>query len=113
MKLNPVKCALFQTEVSYLGYVVSERGVATHPVKVQAVMNWPRPSNTHEVRSFIGLCSYYRRFVPAFALIAKPLHVLTEKNANFKWTEECDQAFLTLKNHLTRSPSYWIQTLVT
>ena len=63
LKLNPAKCTLFQTAVTYLGYVVSERGVTADPVKVQAVMNWPRPSNTHEVRSYIGLCSYYRRFV--------------------------------------------------
>ena len=104
LKLNPAKCTLFQTAVTYLGYVVSERGVSADPVKVQAVMNWPRPNNTHEVRSFIGLCSYYRRFVPGFAQLAKPLHALTEKNANFKWSEERDKAFQTLKDHLTKAP---------
>ena len=104
LKFNPVKSTLFQTAVTYLGYVVSERGITADPVKVQAVMNWPRPSNMHEVRSFIGLCSYYRRFVPGFAQLAKPLHALTEKNANFKWTEECDKAFQTLKDHLTKVP---------
>ena len=56
-------------------------------------MNWPRPSNTHEVRSFIGLCSYYHRFVPGFA-----------QNANFKWTEECGKVFQMLKDHLTKAP---------
>ena len=104
LMLKPAKCTLFQTAVTYLGYVVSERGVTADPVKVQALMNWPRPSNTHEVRSFIGLCSYYHRFVPGFAQLAKPLHPLTEKNANFKWTEECDKAFQTLKDHLTKAP---------
>ena len=68
--------------------VVSKRRVTADSVKVQAVVNWLRPSNTHEVRSFIGLCSYYRRFVPGFVLLAKPLHALM---ANFKWIEECDK----------------------
>ena len=55
---------------------------------VKAVKNWPQPRNIHEVRSFIGLCTYYRRFVPGFSILAKPLHLLTEKNAVFQWTEQ-------------------------
>ena len=104
LKLNPRRCTLFQTEVTYLGYMVSEKGISADPVKVAAVKDWPQPRNVNELRSFIGLCSYYRRFVPGFSLLAKPLHSLTEKNAKFEWNEPCEQAFQKLKEILTRTP---------
>ena len=105
LKLNPKKCRLFQQQVQFLGYTVSEHGISADQGKVKAVQSWPQPRSVHEVRSFLGLCTYYRRFVPGFANIAKPLHQLSEKNAKFLWTEECDTAFRSLKHHLTKTPT--------
>ena len=78
LKLAPKKCSLFQQEVKFLGHIVSGKGVATDPDKLQSVSTWPRPANTMEVRQFLGLCSYYRRFVANFAEIARHLHQITE-----------------------------------
>jgi hypothetical protein len=72
---------------------------------VKAVQNWPQPTSVREVKSFLGLCTYYRQFVPGFANIAKPLHLLAEKNAKFQWTNECEAAFKSLKQHLTKTPT--------
>ena len=104
LKLSPKKCTLFKKEVAFLGHVVSSEGVSTDPSKIAAVENWPRPTTVREVRSFAGLCSYYRRFVREFARIARPLHKLTEKGTRFEWTSECETAFNTLKMALTSSP---------
>ncbi len=104
MKLNPKKCSLFKREVTYLGHVVSEEGVATDPEKVRAVEDWPTPKNVREVRSFLGLCSYYRRFIKGYSHIAKPLHILTEKNRVFSWSEAEQIAFDKLKQALITSP---------
>ena len=71
-------------------YTVSKHGISADQGKVKAVLSWPQPRSVREVRSFLGLCTYYRRFVPGFANIAKPLHQLSEKNAKFLWTEECN-----------------------
>lgn len=101
LKLKAKKCTLFQKEVIYLGHKVSENGIETDPAKVEAVRDWPVPKDTHEVRSFMGLCSYYRRFVKDFAKLAVPLHNLTKKNSKFDWTEECQKSFEMLKEKLT------------
>ena len=74
LKLSPKKCHLFQKEVKYLGHVISRNGVSTDPEKVKAVWEWPLPTCTTDVRKFLGLCSYYRRFIPQFVHIAAPLH---------------------------------------
>lgn len=100
LKLSPKKCTFFQPEVPFLGHVVGREGVRTDPLKVSAVRDWPVPTNVAEVRSFLGLCSYYRRFVPKFATIAVPLHQLTEKRARFLWDEACQMAFDKLKQVL-------------
>lgn len=71
---------------------------------IQVVKDWQEPSNVRDVRSFVGLCSYYRRYIRNFAAIVKPLNKLTEKNENFEWTGECQQAFDTLKSKLIQSP---------
>ena len=104
LKLKPSKCIFFQKSTKFLGHIVSENGVETDPDKVQAVNDWPTPKNCKEVRSFLGLASYYRRFVQGFTDIAKPLHVLCEKNHRFHWTDDCQESFETLKNALTSTP---------
>ena len=104
LKLSPKKCHLFKKRVVFLGHVVSEEGVLTDPDKITAVCDWPTPTSASSLRSFLGLCSYYRRFVRGFATIAAPLHRLTEKGKVFTWTEECDIAFQRLKQVLSSAP---------
>jgi len=104
LRLKASKCHLFQGKVTFLGHVVSERGIECDPLKTNVVANWPRPSNVADVRAFCGLASYYRNFVEGFAKIAHPLHDLTKKNAAFIWTEACEEAFVELKRRLTSAP---------
>ena len=104
LKLKPSKCKILQKTISFLGHIVSDQGIATDSEKVKAVEEWPTPKNVTEVRSFVGLCSYYRRFVKDFAWVAGPLHGLTGKRAHFEWNEKCQQAFEELKNRLVSSP---------
>ncbi|PIK37834.1 Retrovirus-related Pol polyprotein from transposon [Apostichopus japonicus] len=104
LKLSPKKCFLFKQKVEFLGHVVSKDGVSTDPSKVAVVKNWPRPNCVRDVRGFVGLCSYYRKFVKNFTLIARPLHRLTEKGKRFLWNEECEEAFNALKVALTSTP---------
>ena len=104
LKLKPSKCFLFKQSVGYLGHVVSRKGIATDPDKIEAVKSWPSPTNIKEVRSFLGLASYYRRYIKGFADVARPLHRLTEKARAFLWDEECEDAFQTLKDKLQQAP---------
>ena len=103
LKLSPKKCTLFKREVKFLGHTVSGEGVAPDPGKVEAVAQWPRPTTPEEIKRFLGLCSYYRRFVPSFAEIAHPLHQLATANP-FDWTQEAEDAFQKLKLALTNPP---------
>ncbi len=103
LKLKPSKCQLLRKSVHYLGHVVSERGVETDPAKIECIANWPTPSNTKELKSFLGLASYYRRFVKGFAKVAFPLHRLSEKKV-WAWSDECEQAFNSLKHRLITAP---------
>ena len=104
LKLKAPKCSLFQDEARYLGHVVSANGVQTDPDKIRAVNDWPVPHTKKEVKSFLGLCAYYRRFIGGFSTIAKPLHVLTEERTPYIWSKECQNAFEMLKKRLTESP---------
>ena len=104
LKVKPTKCKLFASQVQYLGHIISCKGVKADPEKVEAVRQWPVPKNQTEVRSFVGLASYYRRFVKGFAGMARPLHQLTEKGRRFKWTEVCQTAFEQLKLSLMSAP---------
>ena len=104
LKLKPEKCSLMKRSVSFLGHIVSGAGIATDPDKTKAVSEWPVPTSVKELRSFLGLAGYYRRFVQGFAGVAAPLHALTRKNRTFEWTDVTQAAFETLKDALTSPP---------
>jgi hypothetical protein len=104
LKLKPAKCNLCQEKVKYLGHTISASGVATDPSKVEVIVSWRAPTNRKEVQQFLGLCSYYRRFIRDFATIAKPLHRLMEKSTDFRWTPDGGEAFRTLKQKLASAP---------
>ncbi|KAJ8361892.1 hypothetical protein AAFF_G00414160 [Aldrovandia affinis] len=104
LHLNPAKCSLFRQHTSFLGHLVSERGVSTDPAKVEVVEKWSAPTSTGEVRSFLGLASYYQRFIAVFANIARPLHQLTEKGQRFTWSPASQNAFSQLRKALITAP---------
>ena len=104
LKLNPDKCCLLCKEVKYLGHIVSSSGIAPDPDKVRAVVSWPVPLNTAQVKSFVGLTSYYRRFIANFTEIAAPLLQLTQKNASFVWSQGAAESFDRLKRAITTAP---------
>ena len=101
LHLKPEKCHLVQEEVEYLGFVVSGRGITTSPSKVQAVKEFPVPEDVTSLRSFLGLSSYYRRFIANFSTIAAPLFHLTKKDVPFVWSNRCQEAFQQLKDTLS------------
>jgi hypothetical protein len=90
--------------MTFLGYVISNEGIKTDPAKVAAVQSFPTPTNLRESRSFIGLTSYYRQFVPNFSRIASPITSLTQKDRKFEWKEAQEKAFCQLKELLTKAP---------
>jgi hypothetical protein len=91
-------------EVSLLGHVVSNGGIAVDPSKVKDVLNWKPPSTVFEIYSFLGLAGYYRRFIEGFSKLAKPMIALLEKNAKFIWSEKCQANFEEFKKKLTTTP---------
>lgn len=104
LRLKPKKYLLLWEEVPYLGHVVSSAGIRPNPAKVEQVRCYPVPTDATKVRQFLGLASYYRRFIPDFARVAHPLHGLTKKNAVYYWTTDCDAAFNQLKECLITAP---------
>ena len=104
LKLKPSKCKFIQQELEYLGHVVSCDGLKTSSRLVEAVKKYPTPQNVQETRRFLGLSSYYRRFIPNFAKIAQPLHSLTCKEIPFHWGEDQGRAFEALKGRMTTAP---------
>jgi len=104
LKLKPTKCSLFRRSVSFLGHFVSEAGIAMQSEKVQVIRNRPPCRSLTELRAFLGTCGYYRRFMKDFSTIAAPLYGLMKKGVRFKWTDECQQAFDTLKLKLMSEP---------
>ncbi|XP_013624264.1 PREDICTED: uncharacterized protein LOC106330322 [Brassica oleracea var. oleracea] len=98
------KCSFWQREICFLGHVVSDKGVSVDQEKIKAIADWPRPRNATEIRSFLGLAGYYRRFVKGFASMAQPLTKLTGKDVQFVWTEGCAVSFSKLKMMLTTTP---------
>lgn len=104
LKLKPSKCDFAQSQVTFLGHVVSASGVQPDPKNIDKVRDWPTPENPTEVRAFLGLCSYYRRFIHQFAKISQPLHALTQKGKPFSWTDVEQKAFDILRHALTHTP---------
>ena len=112
LKLKIIKCKFMQEEAQYLGFIINRQGIITDPDKIQVIKNMNPPSCVREVRSFIGMCSYYRRFFLNFSAKAKPLIKLTRKFAKFERNKECQGAFDHLKECLTTSLFCHIQTQV-
>ena len=98
------KCEFWLDQVTFLSHVVSKDGIQVDPQKIEAVIDWPRPTTVTKVRSFLGLAGYYRRFVKDFSKIAAPLTRLTQKNVRFNWTDRCEEHFRLLKDLLTSAP---------
>jgi len=104
LKLKPTKCRLFQERVTFLGHVISSGGIEPDPGKISCIATWPEPRNLTELRSFLGLASYYKSFVEGFGETARPLYELTKKSVQFEWGERHRQAFESLKAHLCSAP---------
>ncbi|XP_047326921.1 uncharacterized protein LOC124930637 [Impatiens glandulifera] len=98
------KCEFWLSQIAILGHIISSRGIEVDPAKVEALKGWAAPTSVTEVRSFLGLAGYYRRFIKGFSKIALPLTTLTRKDHKFVWTEECAESFETLKNSLISAP---------
>lgn len=104
LKLQPKKCQFLRKEIIYLGHKITSEGVRPDPEKISAVMNFPRPASHKEIKSFLGLCNYYRRFIPNFSHIAEPLNKLLRKDISYSWDAFCEEAFDELKRSLTSYP---------
>ena len=104
LKIQPDKCEFLRKEVAYLGHLITKDGVKPNPAKVEAILNFPQPKNQKEIKSFLGLAGYYRRFIPNFSKISKPLTKLLQKDVPFNFTNDCQNSFSDLKQTLTTSP---------
>ena len=104
LMLKPKKCHLFKTHVNFLGHIISAEGIQTDPEKCAKVKDWPVPTGVGHVRSFLGLASYYRRFIKDFANVASPMLALLKKQCKFEWTDAHDKSFQTLKDSLCSPP---------
>ncbi|EYC13483.1 hypothetical protein Y032_0043g738 [Ancylostoma ceylanicum] len=104
LKLNPRKCVLLEKKVEFLGHVIDREGLHMDPSKVEAIVNYPLPQSRSELRTFLGMYSYYRKFVLGFAKVAAPLHELTSEKTKFEWTTERRACFDQLKRIITQAP---------
>jgi hypothetical protein len=98
------KCEFWLDTVKFLGHTISSDGISVDPSKVQEVLDWKPPTSVHQIHSFLGLAGYYRRFIPDFSRIVKPMTELLKKEIKFSWNEKCKEAFHTLRAHLTTTP---------
>lgn len=104
LKINPKKCNFCKKELLYLGHIVTAEGVLPDPEKVKAIQNYTTPQNSDDVRRFVAMCNYYRKFIPHFADITIPLNKLCRKHIKFEWTENCQNSFEILKQALVTPP---------
>ncbi|KAG1463919.1 hypothetical protein G6F56_005189 [Rhizopus delemar] len=104
LKLNPEKCFFFKDHLKFLGYIVTKEGLQTDPGKIQKIIDYPQPRTLKQVRGFLGLASYYRRFIKNFASIARPLHDQTKTTKRIPWNDRTTESFNTLKQLLTSAP---------
>ena len=104
LKLKLQKCSFFKKHIQYLGHLLSEEGIQPLPEKLESISKMPTPKNAKQVKQFLGLVGYYRKFVPRFADISRILTKLTCKNEEFKWTTECEKCFKLLKEYLQEAP---------
>jgi hypothetical protein len=104
LQLHPGKCVFAQPQVQYLGFVLSQEGI-TPPEKVKAVKQYLAPKSVKEVRAFLGLASFYRKLIPNFSDIAKPMTVLTRKDQEFTWGPKQQESFQTLKDRVCAAPA--------
>jgi O-acetyl-ADP-ribose deacetylase (regulator of RNase III) len=104
LRIHPAKCRFSVSHVLFLGHEFSPDGVAISEEKIKIVKNYPRPTSTKAVKSFLGFCSYFRRFLKGYSDITRPLRELMKQNVKFKWTPECEEAFQKLKQALTTAP---------
>jgi hypothetical protein len=98
------KCDFFQKQVHYLGHVISKEGVVVDPDKIRSIMEWPTPKDISDIRSFMGLAGYYRRFIKGFSKIGCPITTLQKKEVKFIWSSKCEEIFQELKYLLTHAP---------
>ena len=108
-KLSVKKCQFAKRSVKFLGHVIDQNGIRPQPEKLDIIREWRTPGNETELRRFIGVCTFWRRFVRGFSQVAVPLHDLLSK-PNFCWTPECDQAFRRLKQLLCSSVTLTLPT---
>ena len=107
---SQTECEFFKSWVAYLGHIVSKNGIETDPRKIDAIKKWPVPRTVTELRSFLGFTYYYRKFIPRYAQIARPINQLVsgenanKKKASVEWTEECQSAFEHLKQLCSQTP---------
>jgi hypothetical protein len=104
LKIKPSKCKFAKSELTFLGHVISNKGILPDPDKIEKVKNFPRPTNITGIRSFLGLASYYRKFIKDFSALARPMNQLIKKNEPFVWTQEQEDSFNTLKQALISEP---------
>lgn len=104
LKLNPQKCEFLKRQILYLGHIISAEGILPDPDKISSIENYPTPTTTDDVKRFVAMANYYRKFINNFAAIASPLNKLGRKGVKFEWTKECQSAFVILKKALSEPP---------
>ena len=104
MKLKLQKCSFFKKHIQYLGHLISDEGIQPLLEKLESIAKMPIPKNAKQVKQFLGLVGYYRKFIPRFADISRILTKLTRKDQEFKWILECDKCFHMLKDYLQEAP---------